>query len=368
MDLYVLDTEFQTLALLDIYDSFIWTDRYDEYGDFEAYLSPHTPVMEYLVAGNYIWRKDSEHLMIIKRVEIKTDPESGNHAIVTGESLESILKNRVIASRTNLSGSLQNGIKTLLNQTIISPSDQNRKISNFVFLDSKDTAITTLTVEGQYFGENLYDVVADICYTNHIGFKITLNNDKEFVFELYKGVDRSYDQNEIPHVVFSPHYDNLLNSDYIFDVDNVRNIAYIAGEEDKLDDNGKVITAQIVELSGSGKGLGRKEIFVDAGSIKRTYRDDDGKEVTIAEKTYRSQLKQKGDEELAEYFAEESFDGQILGDYQWILGKDYFIGDIVQVENEYGMTAKSRVVEMITSEGPNGLEFYPSFESAENES
>ena len=34
MDLYVLDKEFNTLGLLDQFDSFIWTDRYNEAGDF----------------------------------------------------------------------------------------------------------------------------------------------------------------------------------------------------------------------------------------------------------------------------------------------------------------------------------------------
>lgn len=374
MDLYILDKSFNTLFVFDVYESFIWTDRFDEFGDFEAYLSPYEPAMEHLTIGNYIWRKDSEHMMIIKKVQITTDPVEGAHAIVTGESLESILKDRVIAQQTVLSGNLQNGIRKLLNQTIITPSDSNRRIGNFVFRNSGDSAITSLLLDAQYFGENLYDVISEICYDKHIGFKITLDDANQFVFELYTGVDRSYGQENRPYVVFSPRYENLLNSDYVYDVDNVRNVAYICGEEPDLPEEDEeedpenpkpkpIITTQIVAMTGGGSGLNRKEIFVDGSNLKTSYRDDDNQVVYLSEAEYRPQLEQKGREELAEYYAEKSFDGQILDGYQWTLGIDYFMGDIVQVENEYGMTARSRVVEMITSEDTSGQQFYPSFEA-----
>lgn len=363
MDLYVLDKEFRTVAILDVYESFIWTDRYDEYGDFEAYFSPHEEIMQYMIAGNYIWRRDSEHLMIIKKIEITTDPVDGDHVIVTGESLESILRNRVIAEQTVLSGSLQNGIKILLDQTIINPKSRDRRIPNFIFKESTDTAITGLKLEAQYFGENLYDVISDVCYNENLGFKITLNDNNEFVFELYKGVDRTYDQNEHPYIIFSNRYDNLINSDYIYNVDNVRNVAYIMGEEPEDSEESK---NQIVEVAGSGTGLDRKEIFVDGSNLKSYYRDEEGQELAISEEEYRSQLKQKGLEELAEYFAEESFDGQIQDGYQWVLGVDYFMGDIVQVENQYGKSAKCRIVEMISSEDTSGSAYYPSFETVKD--
>lgn len=370
MDLYILDESFNTVFVFDVYESFIWTDRFDEFGDFEAYLSPHEPAMKYLTSGNYIWRKGSEHVMIIDKIQITTDPIEGAHAIVTGKSLESILKDRVIAQQTVLSGSLQNGIRTLLNQTIITPSDSSRRITNFVFKNSEDSAITSLSLDAQYFGENLYDVISEICYDKHIGFKITLNDANQFVFELYAGVDRSYGQEIRPYVVFSPRYDNLLNSDYIYDVDNVRNVAYICGEEPDLpeedegtSDSKPLIKTQIVAMTGGGSGLNRKEIFVDGTNLKTSYRDDDNQVVYLSEAEYRTQLEQKGREQLAEYYAEKSFDGQILDGYQWTLGVDYFMGDIVQVENEYGMTARSRVVEMITAEDASGQQFYPSFEA-----
>ena len=91
----------------------------------------------------------------------------------------------------------------MLNENVISPSDSNRKISNFIFKESTDSAITKLKLEAQYTGDNLYDVIQKICEEQGIGFKITLNDKKQFVFELYAGFDRSYDQTENPYVIFS---------------------------------------------------------------------------------------------------------------------------------------------------------------------
>lgn len=369
MDVYVLNTKFETIGIVDSYESFIWTDRFDEYGDFEIMLSPYSQIMDYLIPGNYLWRKDSDHVMIIKTIRIKTSSVESPEAYVIGESLESILKNRVIDSQTILNDTLQNGIEKLLNSTIISPSLSARKIPNFIFKASSDRRITSLKLNAQYFGENLYDVISDLCYSEHIGFKVTLNDKNQFVFELYAGTDRSYDQTDNPYVIFSPHYDNLLNSEYLFDVTNVKNVAYICGEEqdEEEKESGEiVIHPQVVTSTGDATGLGRKEIFVDGSSLKMSYRTDDGKTIYFSTSEYKDQLIQKGKEELAEYYADENFNGQVANGVQWTIGVDFFMGDIVEIENEYGQSSKSRIVEIITSEDTSGLTFYPSFEAIDS--
>lgn len=360
MDIYVLNKDFESVAVVDSYESLIWTDRYDEYGDFEIVISPDSPLMEFLIPNSYLWRKDSEHVMIIKKVNITTDAISGSKATISGESLESILKNRVIAERVSINEKLQNGIKKLITNAIISPSNSSRRIPNFVFRDSTDSRITNLNLEGQYFGENLYDAVAEICTNEHVGFKVTLNDSNQFVFELYMGLDHSYDQSDNIYIVFSPYYDNLVNSEYSYDITNVKNVAYICGEED--DDSGN---KQIVAETGTASGLNRREIFVNGSSLKRSYSNENNEKVTLSESEYRNQLVQKGDEELAEYYEEENFDGQIASGFQWELGKDFFMGDIIHIENEYGKSSKARIVEMITSDSTSGLEFYPSFENVD---
>lgn len=47
-------------------------------------------------------------------------------------------------------------------------------------------------------------------------------------------------------------------------------------------------------------------------------------------------------------------------------GSDFFKGDIVQVTNEYGIEAKTRIVEFVISQDVNGIDTYPTFETVDD--
>ena len=110
MELLVLNTDFESIAVIDTYESMIWTDRYNSYGDFEIFFAMDTQLLQYLKEDYYLWLKDSEHCMIIEDIKINADTEEGNHLIVTGRSLESILERRIIWGQRIFNGNLQNGI------------------------------------------------------------------------------------------------------------------------------------------------------------------------------------------------------------------------------------------------------------------
>ena len=230
--------------------------------------------------------KESEHVMIVEKIQITSDTEDGNHVTVTGRSLESILDRRIVWGQKLLSGNLQNGIKTLLNENVISPSDSNRRIPNFIFKESTDPAITKLKLEAQYTGDNLYDVIQKICEEQGIGFKITLNDEKQFVFELYAGSDRSYDQTENPYVIFSPKFENIINSNYIESKASLKTVTLVGGEGEGADRRYTTV--------GGGSGLNRRELFTDARDISSNVGSDDA--LTDAE--YMAQLQQRGKKNL----------------------------------------------------------------------
>ena len=172
MEAWILDQNAASLAVLDTFQSFIWTDRYRGYGDFEIYMPAETSALSYLKEGNYLVTKDSDRMMIIEDIQVDTDAENGNHLTVTGRSLESILCRRVIWGYKVLNGNFQDAIRTLLNENVIAPSNSKRKIPNFVFRASTDTRITGLTVDTQFLGENLYDAILSLCEEKEIGFRV----------------------------------------------------------------------------------------------------------------------------------------------------------------------------------------------------
>lgn len=349
MDLLVLNTDLDAISVVDTYESFIWTDRYRQPGDFELYMSMMLSVLQYIRQDYYIWNRDSEHVMIIEQIRIDSDVEDGNHIAVTGRSLESILDRRIVWGQQVIRGNLQNGVKTLLNSCIISPSDANRKISNFIFKESTDPAVTSLTIDAQYTGNNLLTIIEQICAEHDIGFKVTLNDNKQFVFELYAGVNRSYDQTSNPYVVFSPKFENIINSNYIESKSALKTVTLIGGE-------GEGSTRKYTTVGG-GSGLNRREIFTDARDIS----SDAGDGVTLTDAEYTAQLQQRGREKLSENTDVTSFEGQVETTIMFKYGEDFFNGDIVQITNEYGHETKARILEIVMSENEEGTSVYPTF-------
>lgn len=363
-ELYILNEDFEQVCYIDTFESMIWTDRYRQCGDFELYVSTQSTVLVYAVHGYYIWVAESDRLMIIEQTEITTDVETGPKLKITGRSLESILDRRIIWSQITVKGKVDTVIKRLITDAIISPSINDRKIPNFIYKDATDPYIADCEVEEtQYLGDNLYDVVCDIVSVFNIGFKIIYNFDTgNFEFSLYCGNNRSYDQDVLPWVIFSPAFDNIVSSDFIEDSTPYKNINLVYGEEREG------YTRQTVVIDATNEdenGLNRREMFTDGSSKQQVYTEEDGTEVTLTDAQYVNVLRELGVQELnlPEHQLTKSFDGEMNSARGFKYGVDFFLGDAVQLENEYGMKATARVIEMILSQSASGIESYPTFEA-----
>lgn len=356
MEPRILDRNLNWVGILDDYESLLWVERYNSYGDFEIYTSASIEHIDQLKEGYYLSLIGSNQTMIIEDIEISSDIEAGDRLIITGRSLESILDRRIVWTQTILDGYLQGQIEKLLNQNIINPTDSSRKIDEFVFAESTDEWITSLKVSTQFTGDNLYDAISGICIEKGLGFRISLTDNKNFEFKLYKGVDRSYGQTKNPYVVFSPGFDNLINSNYLFSKKTLKTVTLVAGEEEGS--NRRTTTV----FASDASGLDRRELYTDARDISSQVDDR-----TLTEEEYAAQLVQRGNEKLSENTKIETFEGQAESRNMFIYGKDYFIGDIVQTANIYGIEFRSRITEVIRSQNSKGVDLYPTFEIVEQE-
>lgn len=357
MEFLVLDEQFREIAVVDTFDSLIWTDRLYECGDFELYTLATDFLIQNLRPNYYLWTKESEHMMIIEDITIDSDVDSGSHLKVTGRSLESILDRRIVWDDTYYDGSLQNGIKMLIENNITKPTITSRKISNFVFKESTDKKVCKLHMTGQWKGETLYEVISEKCKVHNIGFRVTLNDENQFVFELFAGTDFSYEQDTNPYVVFSPEFDNIYNSNYLESVKDRKTVSKVFGAEptDEEKKEGYVRWDTIVggnELTG----LDRREMSVDASGIARK----EG-EVELTKAQYIARLQNEGAEKLAEKKIVKTFEGEVETTNMFIYNKDYFVGDIVQIVNEYGFESRVMVTEAVRSQDSEGFKLIPTF-------
>lgn len=210
--------------------------------------------------------------------------------------------------------------------------------------------ITSLKIDNQYTGDCLYDVVKGLCEENNIGFKIVLTDENKFAFSLYAGVDRSYEQTENPYVVFSPNFENIINSNYYSSRASFRNVTLVAGE-------GEGASRRTV-IVGSASGLDRRELFTDARDIS-----SDTEDGTLSDAEYMAQLRTKGLKNLADHIVTTAFEGEVEVTRLFKYGEDFFIGDIVQIANEYGNEGSAYISELVISNSEEGLSIYPTFKT-----
>lgn len=352
MEPLVLNTSFEVIAVIDAYESLIWTDRYSSYGDFELYCPMEMSLLSFIQQNNYLWLRESDHTMIIEDISIDSDTENGNHLVVTGRSLESILERRIVWEFTIVEGNLQDAIRTLLNDNVINPSDSERRINGFTFVPSTDPKITSLTLNAEYFGEELYSIISEICEEHRIGFKIILTENNNFEFSLYAGTDRSYAQSENPYVIFSPGFDNIINSNYYSSNASFKNVTLVGGEGEG--EERKTVTV------GSDSGLNRRELFTE-GRIAST--TSDGGELTAEE--IEEQMIELGKKALSERGVTTAFEGEVETNKPFEYGVDFFIGDTVQLQNEYGIEGPAYISELVISVNETGRSVYPTFKTIE---
>lgn len=333
----IMNLQFEKLGMIDDFKSFIWTTRYYNVGDFEIVTGVSRRSMDLFKRGYYVVRDDDpEYIGIIESVEADVTEEAEFSLIAKGRFLSSILGRRIIADQTQISGLLSDGIYTLINDAAINPVITKRIIPNLILGDYVGSA----TVEAQFTGKNLLDVISDLCEKAGIGYKTSLTAQHKFKFELYEGVDRSYDQNENSYAVFSDRFENLLNSQYIEDASKMITNVLVAGEGEGTERKKIWVTND-----DDPSGIDRYELFTDA----RTIRSNNG-EITDAE--YYAQLAEDGKTELTSYTT--AFTGTV--DFNNIRFKqDVYMGDICSIENTaLGMYVNARLVEVIESIDESG--------------
>lgn len=357
MEIRVLDFNFNLLGTVDTYESSIWRPEYYGVGDFELYLRASEKAIDLLKRERLLVRSQDVHVnsdeteviykkvMIVLNFNIVTDNESGDYITVTGRELKYILHKRIVWKQTNLAGTCEDGIRTLVSQNAINPSNSSRIIPNLVL---GDKAGITDKVEKQITGDSLDLAIKDICTTYEIGWDIYIKN-KKMIFEVYKGEDRSHGQSERPFVEFSEALDNLVNTNYQMRTEEYSNVTLIGGEGEGTD-------RKYASVGNSLKGLERNEIFTDARDISQTTMD-----ATITDEQYKVLLQERGKEKLAELSMTEGFSGEVLSNNTFTYEEDFSMGDIVTVTNKYGISRNARVISTIESESSTGITLIPQF-------
>jgi hypothetical protein len=358
MDVFVLDENLRRLAIIDIYKSFLWTERLNEWGDFKLEAHYSRSIRSQLPVGTMLAIPHSMRVMKVETQEVKRDDEGNNIITFSGRSLEALLDDRaVFSSLGSLDATptwpLQGPPADLLRAIFIAICEEG--------LLSPDDIIPfyvpgTITPPGDILEpsedvlidiepQSLYELTKNLAQIYNLGFRFVRDDDlNQLHYEIYTGTDHTTSQTDNPAVIFSRALDSLSGLTEIQSDSTEKNVAYVFGKYDSA----------IVFASGSNSalstGFNRKVLTVKADDIDLPV----GSELTAA-------LEARGRQELAQNRAILGFDGETPQIISYIYDQHYSLGDLVEVHDTEGNANQVRVTEQIFASDAEGDRSYPTF-------
>lgn len=358
----VRDFNKNVIGIVDVATSIIWHSVYFGVGDFEITAPASPDVVALLQAGNYVTRPDDDETGIIEKIDIPDSPEEGATITASGRFAKSLLERRLIYNLTGnsnkatiLRGNVESAVRTVVKDNAINCTfDSKRNMTGLLLGASAGITATIVDENGnaaekQVSYENLLSYTDGVLEEYGLGAKCILRNGA-FQYVVYIGSDRSTGNSagNMP-VVFSKDFDNLSSSEYIYDISTEKNVALIGGEGEGVD--------RFYSLIGSAySGYDRRELFVDASSISKKYKDESDVEQTYSDTEYAAMLDTLGKQSLAPLAVTETFDGVLdVTNGNYIYGRDFALGDIVTVQNNsIGKYVNVRICEALEYQNENG--------------
>lgn len=358
----IRDDNLKVIAIIDVAKSIIWRSVYYGVGDFELYLTATPEIVAMIQPDRYITRPDNAEVGIIESINITNTEQDGRMIIARGRFAKSILDrrhiNKLVGSTNNvtiLNGNVETAVRNLVQDNAINcPYDSNRNIPVLDLGGASNIPYIIVDYEGkaaekQVTYENLLEYTDGVLEEYEMASRCVMGNEK-LLYQVYTGTDRSTGNADglIP-IVFSREFDNLTESEYMYDTTTHKNAAIIGG-------TGEGVERYYSALGTQYKGLQRRETFIDAASISRTYKDDNDEEQTYSEAEYKAMLDAKGKQDLAPLVITEALNGVVdVTNGNYIYGRDFALGDIVTVQDkEINKYINVRIIEVLEAQDENG--------------
>lgn len=350
-DIFVLDQSMVLTNTFGGYHSLVWRERYDDEGEFQLEIS--TNITTGIFKGCYLTIASSDYIMVVTGIEEESDTEGDRRYIITGKDASSILRLRYLESVLTVSGGLQDLVLSLLDNNVISPTNPARVWPGWAFEESTDPGVTTPTIDDQYSVQSVYSVIRLMCLSAGLGFRIRLDGSRQFIFELYKGQDRSYSQTTNTYVVFSKNYDNVIDSSYFESIDLHRNVTVVVTNDD-VESLKTIVVFDGVEPSG----INRRESSTDASDIQRSTGPDTP---ALSDVEFENIAVQRGIKDLSGKKVIHIFDGTVDLHATFNYEEDFFLGDVV--EHTYGSySAPARLIEITHSMTTDSYNVFAAFD------
>lgn len=354
LEWYTLDDQFRKDAVIEEFESFIWTERFNDAGDFQIVIKSTYQSRTLLTPGTWITKKGSYYVMQIQTVSDQTDDTGVRNLTITGASMESLLEDRVampaVTDTTTtpawvLTDTPGNICRYIFEQIcvvgLISTLDTIPFYTEGTLLPvgSIEEETEEITVSTQ--PDTVFNVIQKICQTYFLGFRLVRNGEQsEIYFEIYTGNDLTSDQTANTPVIFDPDLDNLEAVTTLSSTALIKTVAYVFAT------NGSAIVYG-VGADSTASGDGRHVLLVNSSNSADASEDLD------------AALQSEGLLALTACRQVYQFDGELPQTIPYVYGRDYNLGDLVEERDSDGIGNQMIVTEQIFSADDTGERAYP---------
>lgn len=347
-----LDSNFDATAIIDAYDSMIWTESYNDIGDFELH-GPNTSLLRSVIdSATYIFNSVTGTLMVIEKPTAEYTDEDGSTLTISGRSMTSVLDRRIINwSRTILYDRIDpdQRISKIICDLVIEAFCNDRDIPGrywpnlqVINATSLNSVILPVGVGLQLtLGDNLLDVVTKLTTTFNLGVKCEFSPvDKLVKFIVYEGTDHSIQGENL--VMFSDLYDNLLTGKDSISFAAMKNTILVAGAAEDPDTKRPKLP-QMIE-NNNFTGINRREMYLKSDQNDVVYIDANTTR-PMTDDEYIAALIQAGTDELnkMEHKAYRNYEGEILETDTCKYGTHFNLGDVVAFRMPHSQVVSARL-------------------------
>lgn len=354
----------QLLGIIDTAKSIIWHSVYYGVGDFEVYTEATPKALELLQAGRLVTRPDDVEVGIVEQVTIEYNQQDGRMIVAAGRFAKSLLERRLIYNLngssntpTILRGNVETEVRRVVAENAIAcPFDSRRNIPLLQLGPVAGYPQRIVDNEGyatqkQVSYQNLLAYTDSLLQEYGMAATVILDEDAGCLrYIIYAGVDHSWENTAgNDPVIFSQEYDNMSSSSYEYNTTTEQNVALVGGA-------GEGVERFYSLVGGTQAGLARREVFVDAASLNRDYKDDAGNDKTYSDIEYKAMLDAAGVQQLNAATITEQFGGTFdLEGSRWKYNEHFALGDIVTAEDkDIGKYINVRLRDILETQDENG--------------
>ena len=332
--LFFFDKELNMLGIVDYFISLRWRRKYFEAGEFEIVLPVNDYMMQFIDTDVIVMRNNYTEAGIIETIEF-SDNGTNEEVTISGRFLSSLLSRRIVRNKINFSGNTIEGMNTIVNA--MTPLTTQ--------WETETVTMSSPSVDFQVTYKNVYDYLKKLSEYSNIGIRVVPNVDsKVYMFEVWKGVDRTSEQNENEEYSFSDDNYNIEQGKLVMSEKTKASYVLVGGEGE---DSSRVL----VTVDDGATGFDRYEIFSDQKNIRKE---------NLSDSAYKNKLTQVGEGLLSNGTFQLEVTALVQQDYK----VKWNLGDIVNIKKaKWGVYTTYRIIEVEETIEDGKKTIYPTFGS-----